>query len=77
MYTSKVVTTIIAGGISAAMAVAFLGFLAIKIGALPFMIIVFAVLAMMLWDFFDTMRDAYRSAAISNGENHNHNNDSA
>lgn len=75
MFTSKVVTTIIAGMIGVGMAVAFLGFLAIKIGELPFVLIVFAVLAMMLWDFFDTMRETYRSAGANNGRNNDNNND--
>lgn len=73
MFTSKVVATLIAGIISAAMAVAFLGFLAIKIGAVPFAVIVFAVLSMMLWDFFDTMRETVRTAGKINGENRNGN----
>lgn len=74
MFTSKVVTTIIAGAIGAAMAIAFLGFLAVKIGELPFIIIVFTILAAMLWDFFDTMRETYRNAGVSNGQNHDNNN---
>ena len=41
---------------SVSLAFAFLGGMAIMIGALPLTIIIFGVLAMMGWDFFDTMR---------------------
>ncbi len=53
---SKKIIVIIAGSMSVALAFAFLGGMAIMIGALPLIIIIFGVLAMMGWDFFDTMR---------------------
>ena len=53
---SRKIIVIIAGLMSVSLAFAFLGGMAIMIGALPLTIIIFGVLAMMGWDFFDTMR---------------------
>jgi len=59
---------IIAAALSVALAFAFLGGMAIKIGQAPLLIIIFAVLAMMGWDFIDTTRTSIRNAN-GNGAN--------
>ena len=68
-FNSKVIITIVAGVLAASLAVVFLGFLAIEIGAIPLVIIVFGILGAMLWDFFDTMRTTAKTADAQNGNN--------
>ncbi len=51
----------LAGLAAVSLAVAFLGGMAIKIGALPLILIVFGVVGMMVWDFVDTMRASLRN----------------
>ena len=58
---------VLATSIAAALlAVFFLGFLAIKIAAIPLYIIIFGVLGMMLYDLFDSLRAMMRGG---NGNN--------
>ncbi|MBL6945568.1 MAG: hypothetical protein ISR47_02910 [Rhodospirillales bacterium] len=57
----KKIIVLIAGILAVSLAFAFLGGMAIKIAALPLALIIFAVLAMMGWDFFDTMRASFRN----------------
>lgn len=64
---SKKIITLVAGTLAVALAFAFLGGMAIKIAAIPLLIIVFGVLAMIGWDFFDTMRTSIRTANKGNG----------
>lgn len=61
--------TIVASVVAVALAVIFLGQLAIHIGELPLLVIVFGVMAMMLWDYVDTTRTNIRASAASNGDN--------
>jgi len=70
---SKKVIVLIAGALAVALAFAFLGGMAIKIAALPLGIIIFAVLAMMGWDFFDTMRASFRNGNDNGNGNGNDN----
>lgn len=51
------------------LAVAFLGFLAIKIGALPLIVIIFGVLSLMVYDLFDTLRAMIRGGNGNNNGN--------
>lgn len=53
-----VVASVLAVGLS----IAFLGNLAIRIGEIPLMVIVFGVLGMMVWDFVDTIRMNLRAS---------------
>ncbi len=53
---SRKIVVIVASDAAACIAVAFLGFLAIKIAAPPLIVIVFGVLSLMLYDLFDTLR---------------------
>jgi len=64
---SKKLVTVFAGILAAALAVGFLANLALKIGEAPLIIIVFGVVAAMLVDFVDTMRDMWRNSANGNG----------
>jgi hypothetical protein len=48
---------LISGLIAAAIFIPFVGGLAVSIGAVPFAIIVLIVVAMMLFDFFQSARD--------------------
>ncbi len=67
-FSRKVV--VLTASIAAAMlAVVFLGFLAIKIAEIPLLIIIFGVLALMLYDLFDTMRGMMKSNGNGNGNN--------
>jgi hypothetical protein len=50
--------TFVTGIIGIALLVAFLGIMVWWIKALPFTIIVLAVLAMMLWDFVQTLKSS-------------------
>lgn len=63
----KKTVTVVASILAVAIAVAFLGNLAIHIGEIPLMIIVFGVLGLMLWDYIDTIRTNFR--ANNNGGN--------
>ncbi|MBT3359632.1 MAG: hypothetical protein HN403_08400 [Rhodospirillales bacterium] len=58
---SKKIIVAFAGIMAVSLAVAFLGGMGIMIGALPLGIIIFGVLAMMVWDFFDTTRTSFRN----------------
>lgn len=52
---------VLAGVLAVVLAIAFLGNLAVRIGEIPLILIVFGVLAMMLWDFVDTIRTNLRA----------------
>jgi len=52
---------LISGLIAAAIFIPFVGGLAVSIGAVPFAIIVLIVVAMMLFDFFQSARDGLRT----------------
>lgn len=54
---------IITGAIGMAMFMAFIGGLAESIGALPFIVIVVAISAMALYDYYENLRDARKEAA--------------
>jgi hypothetical protein len=53
---------LVTGIVGAAMMVVFLGFLVWWIKALPFTIIVIAVVLLMLWDFVQTLRSGNNGA---------------
>ena len=57
----KKATFVVAGILGVALAIAFLGNLALRIAEIPLLIIVFGVLAMMVWDFIDTTRSSLRA----------------
>jgi len=62
---------VLAGTLAVFLAIVFLGHLAIRIGELPLIIIVFGVLAMMVLDFVDTTRTNLRAndaAGKANGQ---------
>ncbi len=52
---------LISGFIAAAIFIPFVGGLAVSIGAVPFAVIVLIVVAMMLFDFFQSARDGLRT----------------
>ncbi len=52
---------LISGLIAAAIFIPFVGGLAVSIGAVPFAIIVVIVVAMMLIDYFQSVRDGLRA----------------
>ncbi len=52
---------LITGLIAAAIFIPFVGGLAVSIGAAPFAVIVVIVVAMMLFDFFQSARDGLRA----------------
>ncbi len=54
--------------LAVALSVTFLGNLAIRIGEIPLMIIVFGVLGMMVWDFIDTVRNNVRASEAAENE---------
>jgi hypothetical protein len=54
--------TLVTGIVGVAMMVVFLGFLVWWIKALPFTIIVIAVVLMLLWDFVQTLRSGNNGA---------------
>ncbi len=56
---------LISGLIAAAIFIPFVGGLAVSIGAVPFAVIVVIVVAMMLIDYFQSVRDGLRA-----GKNH-------
>jgi|GEM_PF-5065107 hypothetical protein len=67
----KKVLFVVAGILAVSLALAFLGNLAIRIAEIPLMVIVFGVLAMMVWDFIDTVRNNVRAsdaAGKANGQ---------
>ena len=64
---SRKIVVAVAAVFAAAIAVVFLGFLAIKIAAPPLLIIIFGVLALMLYDLFDTLRGMLKNNG--NGSN--------
>ncbi len=55
--------------LAVALSVTFLGNLAIRIGEIPLMIIVFGVLGMMVWDFIDTVRNNVRASEAADKVN--------
>lgn len=57
----KKTVTVVASVLAVAIAVAFLGNLAIHIAELPLAVIVFGVMALMLWDYVDTTRTGIRA----------------
>jgi 4-hydroxybenzoate polyprenyltransferase len=52
---------LISGLIAAAIFIPFVGGLAVSIGAAPFAIIVMIVVAMMLYDYYESVRDVLRA----------------
>ncbi len=69
---------VVAAVLAVGLAIAFLGNLAIRIAEIPLMVIVFGVLAMMVWDFIDTVRTNVRASEAAdkangrtNGSSHN------
>jgi hypothetical protein len=66
-YSRKIVY-VIAAIIAALVSVSFLGFLAIKIAAVPLIIIIFGVLGLMLYDLYDTLREMMSTNGNGNGE---------
>ncbi len=52
---------LISGLIAAAIFILFVGGLAVSIGAVPFAVIVMIVVAMLLFDFFQSARDGLRA----------------
>ena len=58
----------ITGAIGILMVTVFLGFLAVDIGSIPLLIITALVLAMVLTDFVQTVRDLRRSDNQNTGE---------
>lgn len=61
------ITILIAGILAVSIAFAFLGGMAIMIGALPLAIIIFVCLGAMGWDFYDTMRTSLRNGNGNSG----------
>ncbi|MBE0533747.1 MAG: hypothetical protein IH626_23230 [Rhodospirillales bacterium] len=60
---------VVAGILAVSLALAFLGNLAIRIAEIPLMIIIFGVLAMMVWDFIDTVRHNVRASDAADKAN--------
>ncbi|MCG8511727.1 MAG: hypothetical protein MI741_21140 [Rhodospirillales bacterium] len=55
------VTVLVAGILAVGIAFAFLGSMAVMIGAIPLAIIIFICLGAMGWDFHETMRKSPRN----------------
>ena len=60
VYT-ETMDNLISGLIAAAIFIPFVGGLAVSIGAAPFAIIVVIVIAMMLFDYYESVRDGLRA----------------
>ncbi|WP_316978457.1 hypothetical protein [Shumkonia mesophila] len=60
---------VVAAALAVGLAIAFLGNLAIRIAEIPLMIIIFGVLAMMVWDFIDTVRTNLRASDAASKAN--------
>ena len=60
---------VVAALLAVGLAIAFLGNLAIRIGEIPLMVIVFGVLGMMVWDFIDTVRHNVRASDAASKAN--------
>lgn len=60
---------VVAAVLAVCLAIGFLGNLAIRIGEIPLMVIVFGVLAMMVVDFVDTIRMNLRASDAASKAN--------
>jgi hypothetical protein len=67
-HISRKVVVMVASILAALIAVVFLGFLAIKIAAVPLLIIIFGVLGLMLYDLFDSLRGMIKGNGNQNSE---------
>jgi len=67
--TVKAVSKLIANIIGAVAAITYVGFLAYKVGALPLIIVVVLCLGLMVYSFYDDMRND-RTIARIRSENH-------